>query len=658
MTEQAVRARAREAGLAVDWVDAMGRPQQVKTEALRRILDSLDVAQDSSGVRPLVTARVDARIELPGLSSDADMPAELVLEDGSVRSVTIRGGKGATMPAIGKVGYHRLRFAGREITLAVAPVRCVTLDEMGAGRRMWGVAAQVYGLRRAGDGGIGNAGAVRDLAVAAARHGADAVALSPVHSLFAADPARHGPYSPSSRLFLNPLYGDPSIVFGPERLAAQAAVADEPAPLIDWTAAGAAKFARLRRLFDDFVARDLAAGTPLAADFERFVREGGETLREHALFEAAHATQPGNWADWQAGWRHPADTAVADYLKSGAAAVRYHLFLQWIAARSFAAAQAAARAAGMKIGLIGDLAIGMDRAGSHAWARQSDLLLGLSIGAPPDIFNPRGQDWGLTGFSPRALLARGFEPFLATLRAALAHTGGVRIDHIMGLMRLWLVPRGAPASEGAYLAYPLEDLLRLVALESHRHGAVVIGEDLGTVPPGFRARLRRAGIAGMDVMWFERTRLTYRKPTRWRRDAVAMTTTHDLPTVAGWWSGEDIRTRRALGFGVAGEEEERKRDRLRLWRAFTAAGTAQGAPPPVDRPSPAVDAALGYVAQSPSPLMLAPLEDLLGLEAQPNLPGTIDEHPNWRRRLVPAAKDLFDAPEVEARARIIAGHRP
>jgi len=646
VSEQAVRARAREAGLAIDWVDAMGRPQQVKTEALRRILDSLDATQDGSDVRPLITARVDARIDLPGLSTDADTPAELVLEDGSVRSVTIRGGKGATLPAIGKAGYHRLRFAGREITLAVAPARCVTLGEVGAGRRMWGVAAQVYGLRRAGDGGIGDAGAVRDLAQAAARHGADAMALSPVHSLFAADPARHGPYSPSSRLFLNPLYGDPSTVFGPERLASHAAVADEQAPLIDWAAAGAAKFAMLRRLFDDFVAHDLAAATSLAADFERFVREGGDALHDHALFEALHAERPGNWADWPAGWR-----------QGDAAAVRYHLFLQWIAARSFAAAQTAARAAGMRIGLIGDLAIGMDPAGSHAWARQSDLLLGLSIGAPPDGFNPRGQDWGLTGFSPRALLARGFEPFLATLRAALAHAGGVRIDHIMGLMRLWLMPRGAPASEGAYLAYPLEDLLRLLALESHRHGAVVIGEDLGTVPPGFRARLRRAGIAGLDVMWFERTRLSYRKPTRWRRDAVAMTTTHDLPTVAGWWSGEDIRTRRALGLGGAGEEKERRQDRVRLWRAFTAAGTAQGAPPPVDRPAAAVDAALGYVAQSPSPLMLAPLEDLLGLEAQPNLPGTIDEHPNWRRRLVPAAKDLFDAPEVEARARIIAGHR-
>jgi 4-alpha-glucanotransferase len=637
MNEQAVRARACEAGLAIDWVDAMGRPQQVKTEALRRILDSLDVPQDGSDVRPLVTARVGARIELPGLATEVDTPAELVLEDGSVRSVTIRGGKVATVPAIGEAGYHRLRLADREITLAVAPARCVTLEEVGAGR----------GLRRAGDGGIGDAGAVRDLAEAAARRGADAVALSPVHSLFAADPARHGPYSPSSRLFLNPLYGDPSIVFDPERLASHAVVADEQAPLIDWTAASAAKFAMLRRLFDDFTNRDLAVGTPLAADFERFVQAGGDALHEHALFEALHAERPGNWVDWPAGWR-----------QGDATAVRYHLFLQWIAARSFAAAQTAARAAGMRIGLIGDLAIGMDRAGSHAWARQSDLLLGLSIGAPPDIFNPRGQDWGLTGFSPRALLTRGFEPFLATLRAALAHAGGVRIDHIMGLMRLWLVPRGAPASEGAYLAYPLEDLLRLLALESHRHGAVVIGEDLGTVPPGFRARLRRAGIAGMDVMWFERTRLSYRKPGRWRRDAVAMTTTHDLPTVAGWWSGEDIRTRRTLGLGNASEEEERRQDRVRLWRAFTAAGAAQGVPPPVDRPAAAVDAALGYVAQSPAPLMLAPLEDLLGLAAQPNLPGTIDEHPNWRRRLVPAAKDLFDVPEVEARARIIAGHRP
>ncbi len=621
MNEETILAQARAAGVAVDWVDAMGRPQRVKTEALRRLVDSLDGAAESLALPPLVTARSSRRIALPGV--EGDMPGELALEGGEVRPVTIRGGG---LSGIARTGYHQLRLGDREITLAVAPPRCVTLADVGAGRRLWGVAAQIYSLRRPGDGGIGDAGAVRDLAEAAARHGADALALSPVHSLFAHEPVRHSPYSPSSRLFLNPLYADPGATFDSHTVAATEGF--ESSALIDWAAAGAAKFARLRRLFDEFEEID----TPLTREFERFMREGGETLRQHARFESQHA----------------GPTAGSE---------RYHLFLQWITTRSFAAAQAAAKGAGMRIGLISDLAIGMDRAGSHAWARQSDLLLGLSIGAPPDIFNPQGQDWGLTGFSPRALVATGFEPFLATLRAALAHAGGVRIDHIMGLMRLWLIPRGQPASEGAYLSFPLDDLLCLLALESHRHGAVVIGEDLGTVPPGFRARLRRAGIAGMDVLWFERTRLKFKKPSRWRSDAVAMTTTHDLPTAAGWWQGEDIRTRRALGLGAPGDEEDRQQDRPRLWRAFTDAGVATGPEPPPDQPAPAVDAALGYVAATPSPLMLAPLEDLLGLAEQPNLPGTVDEHPNWRRRLAPNARDLFEAPEVRVRAAIINGGR-
>jgi len=617
MNEEAVLARARSAGVAVDWTDAMGRPQRVRTESLRRLLEALDGVDAPIRTPPLITARLGRPITIAGI--DGDQAAELVLEDGKAKSVVLRDGR---LPGIGRLGYHRLRLADREITLAVAPPRCVTLQDIGGGERMWGVAAQVYSLRRTGDGGIGDAGAVRDLAEAAARHGADAVALSPVHSLFPHDPARYGPYSPSSRLFLNPLYADPSVIFDATAVAPDEAL--ERAALIDWAAAGAAKFARLRALFDEFDEVD----TPLLREFERFVVEGGEALRQHARFEAEQA----------------------------AGSERFHLFLQWITARSFAAAQQAAEAAGMRIGLISDLAIGMDRAGSHAWARQSDLLMGLSIGAPPDGFNPHGQDWGLTGFSPHALVATGFEPFLATLRAALAHAGGVRIDHIMGLMRLWLIPRGQPAGEGAYLAYPLEDLLNLLALESHRHGAVVIGEDLGTVPPGFRARLRRAGIAGMDVLWFERTRLNFRKPSRWRADAVAMTTTHDLPTVAGWWSGDDIRTRRALGLGTPGEDQARQQDRARLWRAFTHAGVG-GDMPPTEQPAPVVDAALGYVAQSRSPLMLAPIEDLLGLAEQPNLPGTIDEHPNWRRRLEPPARGLFESPAVQVRTDVIRRHR-
>jgi 4-alpha-glucanotransferase len=619
MNEDAIRARARGLGFAVDWVDATGRPQRVAIESLRRLLESLDDAEAPDALAPLVTARCGEPIIVPGIEGDRE--AELALEDSDVKAVAVRAG---SLPGIAQAGYHRLRIADREITLAVAPARCVSLHDLGGGRRLWGVAAQIYGLRRPGDGGIGDARAVRDLAEAAARHGADAVALSPVHSLFPHEPARHAPYSPSSRLFLNPLYADPSATFDAGTIAVDETF--EGANLIDWAAAGAAKFAMLRGLFDGFEEID----TPLTREFERFVHEGGEALRQHAHFEARHAAEGSE---------------------------RYHLFLQWITARSFAAAQNAAKAAGMRIGLISDLAIGMDRLGSHAWARQSDLLLGLSIGAPPDAFNPRGQDWGLTGFSPRALVQTGFQPFLATLRAALAHAGGVRIDHIMGLMRLWLIPRGRPASEGAYLAFPFEDLLRLLALESHRHGAVVIGEDLGTVPSGFRERLRGAGIAGMDVMWFERMGLDFKEPSHWRSDAVATTTTHDLSTVAGWWTGEDIRTRRALGLAAPGEEEQRQQDRDGLWRAFGNAGVAEGPPPPADQPMPAVDAALGHVAKTPSPLMLAPLEDLLGVVEQPNLPGTIDEHPNWRRRLGVNARDLFEEPEVRARAAAINGHR-
>lgn len=617
MNEDALLAHARNAGFAVDWTDAMGRAQRVRPEALRRLIDAVGSDDVAPGLPPLVTARIGKPIVLP---MDVDGPAELLLEDGKTRSIVVRDG---ALPAISLPGYHRLRFADREVTLAVAPPRCVTLRAIGQDRRLWGVAAQIYSLRRTGDGGIGDAGAVRDLAEAAAKHGADAVALSPVHSLFAHEPGRAGPYSPSSRLFLNPLYADPAATFDATVVPSEEAL--EQAPLIDWVTAGAAKFARLRRLFDNFAEID----TPLTQDFKAFIQQRGEALVQHAAFEARQAGGP----------------------------ERYHMFLQWLTARSFAAAQQAAKAAGMRIGLVSDLAIGMDRAGSHAWARASDLLMDLSVGAPPDIFNPNGQDWGLTAFSPRALVARGFEPFLATLRAALAHAGGVRIDHVMGLMRLWLIPQGQPATEGAYLAYPLEDLLALLALESHRHGAVVIGEDLGTVPPGFRNRLRRAGIAGMDVLWFERTRLSFRNPSRWRGDAVAMTTTHDLPTVAGWWSGEDIRTRRALRLAGATEEQEREPDRPRLWRAFTSAGVADGEPPPAEQSEPAVDAALGFVAQSPAPLMLAPVEDLLGLREQPNLPGTIDEHPNWRRRLRPLARELFEEPAVRARADTIARNR-
>ncbi len=684
MSDEEIRGLARAAGLAETWTDALGIPQQVSIDSLRRILSALGLPAATSGdieesrrklgpantLPPLVTMKVGSRLTLPARAGGAAR-GQITYEDGSVATLrfSIRGEK-LLGPTLDRVGYHRLEFGERHVTVAVAPPRCLTIEDRAQGKHLWGVAAQIYSLRRPGDGGIGDATAVRHLVEGAARHGADAVALSPVHSLFAADPGRYGPYSPSNRLFFNPLFADPEIVFGPERVAQHRHDGEgvEHATLVDWRPAGEAKLTLMRRLFDDFEARDLARGTGLAKAFDGFVREGGELLQGHALFEALHGkwlrAEPalGFWRNWPPAFRHGLTRAenpeMAAFRAAEASTIRFHLFLQWLAARSFEAAQEAAVGAGMKIGLISDLAIGMDRAGSHAWSRQGDLLLGLNIGAPPDEFNRAGQDWGLSGFSPRALVATGFDPFLSTLRAAMRYAGGVRIDHIMGLRRLWLVPEGASSADGAYLDYPLDDFLRLLALESHRHGAVVIGEDLGTVPRGFRRRLAEAGIAGMDVMWFERNRGSFRTPGRWRRDAVSMTTTHDLPTVAGWWRGSDIEVRGALGLSAPGEAKERQSDRRRLWQAFTVAGAAQGPLPAPDDPVPAVDAALGFVASSPAPLMLAPLEDLLGLADQPNLPGTIDQHPNWRRRLEPPAAKLFDDPAVAGRAATIVARRP
>ncbi len=619
MNDEAILAQARKAGIAVDWIDASDQPRRVSTAALERILAALDFNEDHR-LPPLITATMGESTPLPDLAQRVS--AELTLEDGSKRSLDLDPSRG--LPPINATGYHKLSYDNRQVTVAVAPPRCLTLADVLGGRKSWGLAIQLYGLRRPGDGGIGDTAALSALAPIVARSGADAIALSPAHSLFPHNLAHYGPYSPSNRLFMNPLLADPAVALGPARALAVGRTEEaSDGALIDWPRTAAAKYARLHALFDDFALQDLDKDTPLARRFQAFVREGGHNLDEHARFEA----RQGSWK----------------------ASILYYAFLQWIAFEAFAAAQAAAKTAGMRIGLIGDLAIGVDRTGSQVGARPQDFLQGLSIGAPPDFFNPQGQDWGLTTFSPRRLTANGFEPFIATLRANMRCCGGLRIDHAMGLMHLWLVPRNSPPSEGAYLSYPLDDLLRLLALESHRNQAVVIGEDLGTVPPAFRERCRRAGISGMDVLWFQRDEQGFLPPADWRDDAVAMTTTHDLPTVAGWWRGTDLEVRRTLALPSPYEISRRDTDRAALWSTFTAEGIASGPAPPADQPAQAVDDAIRLVARTPSPLALVPLEDLLGSTEQPNLPGTTDEHPNWRRRLPAPAGDLLKQPAAKAR---------
>jgi 4-alpha-glucanotransferase len=332
--------------------------------------------------------------------------------------------------------------------------------------------------------------------------------------------------------------------------------------------------------------------------------------------------------------------------------VAFHTWLQFHADRGLADAQKACRDAGMGIGLISDLAVGTDSGGSQCWSRQEETLLGLSIGAPPDLLQREGQNWGLTAFSPRGLSALGFGTYREMLHTALAHAGGMRIDHAMGLNRLWVIPDGASGADGAYLSFPERDLIRLIALESQRHRAIVLAEDLGTVPDGFQDRLREAGIAGMRVLWFERGQDDgFTSPAQWTSRAAAMSSTHDLPTLAGWWRGHDLQWRDTLGqLGDAHDAHEaRARDRGLIWQAFRQSGAAEGEQPADDDAAAFADAACVHIGRSACELVMLPVEDALALVEQPNLPGTTDEHPNWRRRLDGDAQNTLDGAATKAR---------
>ncbi len=643
------------AGLAARWKDVHGDWHDVGEDTLRAVLaalglgadtpsaiaDSLDTLRSPGRLPPLVTGEAGGVLRLP-------VPPgayEFELDGGGSLSGTVRDGGGITLPA--EPGYHRLRIGDAETVVAVAPAQGWTVADAAPGQRPWGLAAQLYSLRRPGDGGLGDFGGLADLVGNAARHGAAAVAISPVHAQFSAAHGRSSPYSPSSRTLLN-------VVHSALDLSGAEAERLEALDLVDWAASSRLRLGRLDEMF-----AEAERGGPLWDEFLRFRGSEGATLEGHARFEAIQAATlkadgPWLWRDWPGGLSDANSSAVAAFAAEHEREVFRHGFRQFIADRSLRAAQRAAKQAGMAIGLISDLAVGVDPGGSQCWARPDQTLLGLSVGAPPDLLNTSGQSWGLAAFSPRGLQLNGYGAYIDMLRAAMRHAGGVRIDHAMGLARLWVLPDGASPADGVYLHFPVDDMLRLIRLESHRHRAVVLGEDLGTLPEGFQERISSAGVLGMRVLWFERADdQGFTSPSLWDRGAVSMTSTHDLATVAGWWSGRDTGWRQRLGQidgdGAAREHNERHRDRDMLWSAMRASGAAHGPPPPPDQPDAAVDAAVRHVGGAACALTLIPLEDVLALPEQPNFPGTLDEHPNWQRRMPAPAATLLDSPAVAAR---------
>jgi len=702
--DEALEALAVRAGISVHWSDVHGHLHKVGAPTLRIVLEALGLPAESDealaashtllatedaarGLPPLITAEASQPIRLFGVEPNATIPYRFEFEFGQLveGSVDSNAAGEVVIPGLRPTGYHRLTLGAMHTTLAVAPPRCYGVHDAltGAANRSgapgrpapFGVNLQVYALRRDEPSGIGDFTALDQFCIATASLGVDAVGINPVHAPFAADPGRFSPYAPSSRLFLNPLYIDPAASLGKHALQSvmstegleQALAEVDALPLVDWRETARIRMATLRALYQR---RDVLLNSQLRAEFDHFVADGGDALRDHARFEALHLLrypQTAGWREWSEEDQNPASHGVERFADENAEEVGFHCFLQWLARRDMDLVQRHARAAGMSIGLVADLAVGTDPNGSHAWSRQGEIIRGLVSGAPPDLYNPLGQSWGLTAFSPRGLRQSGYRAFIEMLRATLATAGALRIDHVLGLARLWLVPEGAAPTEGAYVTYPLEDMLRLVALESWRHHAIIVGENLGTVPPGFNQRLEHFGLLGTTVLWFERSyqRIDvedesgvhhqvdgFRAPASWTPTDMAVSTTHDLPTTVGWWQGHDVQWRAALHLlapdsSLEAEMAQRALDRHALWRALQDGGLAGGAVPDADAPP--LDATLELVATAPSVLVMYPVEDLIGIAEQPNLPGTFDQHPNWRRRLAQSVMMFLAAPKVRAR---------
>ncbi len=645
------------AGIAPDWWDVTGFRAVVSQDTRRALLTAMRLPAGSEAeardtlrgfseahdrravpMTAMAWAGEAAVLDLgwePGLGR---RPVGLIVEreDGGTACVRLGFDDGALIDGAGmdgralrvwrvaipvlSMGRHRVRRDDRPDVVChvtVAPRRAFMPEMFRDNGRRFGLSAQLYALRRAGDQGVGDFSTLAALARTAAAAGAVTVGVNPLHMLFPAQRERASPYHPSDRRFLDPVYLD----VGERR-------ASDPGP-VAWTAVWAAKQRVLEARFQTAPPDDPA--------FAVFVAAGGAALRDFGVFEAIAETRPGAaWHDWPVGLRAPDLPDVAAFAAAFAGRVRFHQWMQFLADRQFAAAAASGRASGLALGIYRDLAIGAAPDGGESWSRGSELAQGAWVGAPPDPLAPRGQNWHLPPPIPGAMAADGFAGFAALSRANMRHAGALRIDHVLGLTRLFWIPEHGSGADGAYVAYPLRELVGQLTLESQRARCMVIGEDLGTVPEGLRPVLTAADILSYRVLFLEREGIAFRPPEAYPARAVACVSTHDLPTMAGWLEGADIREREALGILPSGSAEGavRAAERGALAEALAEAGVSER--------DGVVVAAHGFVAASPADLVLVQAEDLAGATMGVNLPGTDRERANWRARVAEPVETLLE----------------
>ena len=596
-------------GIQQDWVDAYDQPHEVPDETVALLREVIGAPpEDLEEWAPVVT-RPGRRLGLGRV--------EVECEDGTRRTV------GDDLPEDFPLGYHRLRSgAGRLRRLIVSPGRCWLPDH-----RLWGWTVQLYAARSRDSWGIGDLGDLETLRAWTETLGGGFVLVNPLHAVAPTLPQETSPYLPATRRFRNPVYlrvpDVPGAVVSGDLASSRELNRSD---LVDRDAVWALKRDVLWRTFCETGGAD----DPSFGDWRE---QRGTALEQFATWCALAEQHGPDWRAWPEGLRRPDLPEVRAYAAEQADRVSFHAWLQW-------QLDVQLRRAGGDLLVLQDLPIGVSGGGADAWAWPDEVAHGVTVGAPPDLLNSTGQDWGSPPLVPWRLRAAGYEPFIESVRETIAGAGGLRIDHVMGLFRLWWIPDGQGATEGAYVRYPSEDLLDIVALESHRAGAVVVGEDLGTVEPGVRETLAERGILSYKLLWFEDE-----DAATWPASALAAVTTHDLPTVAGLWTGSDAEDQLATTTMTADDVRSGRQDLLHRLRR-------DGHPAADADVGEAVAAAYRQLVRSPSLLVSVALEDAVLEERRPNVPGTVDRD-NWRSPLRVRVEELPSHSEAVALAEMV-----
>ncbi|NIY49404.1 4-alpha-glucanotransferase [Cedecea colo] len=662
------------AGIAANYINAHGLPQAIPADTKLRLLEAMSrtATPQKVAVTPVPNVQVftaGTKMALP-LEGHGEFTWQLATEAGKTHRGHALAGSKLALPARLPEGYHELTVSQNERSwqcrVIVAPKRCYEPDALLQDKKLWGACVQLYTLRSAHNWGIGDFGDLQRMLVDVAKRGGSFIGLNPIHALYPANPESASPYSPSSRRWLNVIYIDVNAVddfllsdeaqtWWKMPATQQSLKAVRDARWVDYATVTALKMAALRMAWKQFSKR--TARDEQVQAFQTFVANGGDSLYFQAAFDALHAYQVKEdemrwgWPVWPEGFRDAHTPEVKAFCSKYSDEVNFFLWLQYLAHTQFEACWQTCRGFKMPIGLYRDLAVGVAEGGSETWCDRELYCLKASVGAPPDILGPLGQNWGLPPMDPHVITARAYEPYIEMLRANMTNCGALRIDHVMSMLRLWWIPYGETADKGAYVHYPVDDLLSILALESKRHNCMVIGEDLGTVPVEIVARLRDSGVYSYKVLYFEHdNEKQFRAPKAWPKQSMAVATTHDLPTLRGYWESGDLTLGKTLGLypdekvltGLYLDRERAKQGLLDGLHEYGCLPKRAGHKASLMAMTATLNRGMQrYIADSNSALLGLQPEDWLGMAEPVNIPGTSYQYKNWRRKLSTSLEDMF-----------------